>query len=78
MMFYYTYVLISTIDGNFYVGYTKDLKNRIADHNDGKVKSTKNRRPLKIVYCEASLNKDDAIHREKYSPREINDFNLTT
>jgi putative endonuclease len=66
MMFYYTYVLISTIDGNFYVGYTKDLKNRIADHNDGKVKSTKNRRPLKIVYCEASLNKDDAIHREKY------------
>jgi len=66
MKFYYTYVLRSSIDGNFYVGFTKDLENRIAEHNNGKVESTKNRKPLKLVYCEACLNKDDALHREKY------------
>jgi putative endonuclease len=54
------------LDHNFYVGYTNDLKNRIEEHNDVKVKSTKNRRPFKLVYYEACLNQQDATHREKY------------
>jgi len=63
---FYVYVLQSEKDGRFYVGYTTNLKIRLQMHNDGKVKSTKNRRPFKLVYYEACLNKQDALHRERY------------
>ncbi len=63
---YYTYVLYSKKDGNFYTGFTQDLKLRFDQHNKGRVESTKGRRPLKLVYYEACLNRDDATHREKY------------
>jgi putative endonuclease len=63
---FYTYVLISLKDNKFYTGYTSDIKNRLRSHNSGEVPSTKNRRPLKLIYLEACLNQDDAIHREKY------------
>ena len=63
---YYTYVLQSSADGNFYVGYTQDLKQRFDLHNMGQVESTKRRLPMKLVYYEACLDKQDAIRREKY------------
>jgi len=65
-MFYYVYILKSQKDGNFYTGYTKDLKVRISHHNNGRVESTKNRRPLELVYFEGCKNQQDATHREKY------------
>jgi putative endonuclease len=65
-MFYYTYVLKSKKDGKFYTGYTKDLKLRFEKHEKGLVDSTKDRRPLKLMYYEACLNQQDATHREKY------------
>ena len=63
---YYIYVLHSQRDKNFYVGYTHDLKNRKLEHDKGRVTSTKNRRPLNLVYYEACSSQKDAIHREKY------------
>jgi len=63
---YYIYVLRSEIDQNLYVGYTSDMNNRIAQHNAGLVPSTKNRRPLHLIYYEACLNQQDVTHREKY------------
>jgi len=63
---YYVYILKSEKDKNFYVGYSKDLKKRVKEHNDGKVPSTKKRIPFNLVYYEASLNQQDATHREKY------------
>ena len=63
---YYTYILQSKKDKQFYTGYTNDLKTRLKLHNDGKVVSTKNRLPLELVYYEACLNQQDATHREKY------------
>ncbi len=65
-VFYYIYVLRSDKDNNFYVGYTKNLKSRFEQHSKGQVSSTKERRPLKIIYSEACLSKKDATHREKY------------
>lgn len=65
-MFYYTYVLLSIKDKERYAGYTNDLKNRIVQHNNGLVESTKNRRPLKLIYYEACLTEEDARKREKY------------
>lgn len=63
---FYTYVLLSENDNKFYIGYTKDLDSRLEKHNMGKVASTKNRRPLKLIYYEACLNEGDALKREKY------------
>lgn len=63
---YYVYVLKSDKDGNLYVGYTKDLRNRFEEHNSGKSTSTRDRIPLRIIYYEACENKYDARHREKY------------
>jgi len=53
-------------DGMTYTGFTKELEKRIQEHNKGKVKSTKNRTPFKLVYYEASRDINDATHREKY------------
>lgn len=63
---YFVYVLKSEADNNWYVGYSKNLENRINQHNEGLVQSTKNRRPLRLIYYEACLNQQDATHREKY------------
>lgn len=60
-MFYYVYELKSEKDGNNYVGYTNNLRERIILHNAGKVLSTKNRLPLHLIYFEACLNQQDAI-----------------
>jgi len=63
---YYTYVLQSEIDGNFYVGITNDLKQRFDNHQRGHVNSTRDRRPLKLIYYEACISQQDATKREKY------------
>ena len=63
---YYTYVLQSSKDSNFYVGFTQDLKQRFEEHEKGRVDSTKNRRPLKLVYYEACIDRNDATNREKH------------
>jgi putative endonuclease len=63
---FYTYVLQSLEDNGFYTGYAKDLKRRFEFHKKGHVESTRDRRPLKLIYYEACLKKDDALKREKY------------
>jgi len=63
---YYTYVLQSEKDSKFYIGFTKGLKQRFKEHEKGLVESTKNRRPLKLIYYEACLSQGDATKREKY------------
>ncbi len=63
---YYIYILESQTDGNWYTGYTEDLQSRFERHQAGKVKSTKHRRPLKLIYFEGCRSQDDAIRREKY------------
>lgn len=63
---HYVYVLRSGKDNMNYVGYSKNLKLRFEEHQKGRVESTKNRRPLKLIYYEVCLNQQDATHREKY------------
>ncbi|MFA5806468.1 MAG: GIY-YIG nuclease family protein [Melioribacteraceae bacterium] len=60
------YVLLSEKDNNRYIGFTNDIERRLTEHNLGKVKSTKNRQPLKLIYTELYENKSDAMKREKY------------
>jgi len=63
---HFVYVLISKKDNDFYTGYTSDLKKRIKEHREGKVKSTKHRLPVQLIYYEVCINKYDALAREKY------------
>jgi putative endonuclease len=63
---YFTYVLKSLKDQKLYIGFTSDLKNRIKEHNDGLVESTKNRIPFIVLYYEACVSEKKAIKREKY------------
>ena len=62
---YYVYALQSSKNKSWlYIGYSDDLRQRIEAHNKGKVKSAKFYHPLKFVYYEAYLNKNDAVKRE--------------
>ncbi len=63
---YYVYVLRSEKDNNLYIGSTSDLKRRLREHNSGKVASTKNRLPFKLLFYEAYETKLIGEKREKY------------
>ncbi len=62
---YYVYILLSLKDNKFYVGKTKDLTKRLEKHTNGLVRSTKYRRPLKLVYKEIYNTAKEAYLREK-------------
>ena len=49
---YYIYVLRTKNDGNFYIGFTNDLKLRFERHNKRLVEATKDRRPLELIDTE--------------------------
>ncbi|NOY15253.1 MAG: GIY-YIG nuclease family protein [bacterium] len=63
---YYVYTLFSLKDKKFYTGFTKDLKDRLSRHARGEVKSTANRRPLKLIHYEYFINEKDARTREVF------------
>lgn len=63
---YYAYVLLSEKDGKLYIGSTSDLRKRKQKHDNGFVRSTKNRRPLKLIYYECYLSEKDAKQRELF------------
>ena len=62
----FTYILKSKKDGKLYIGATSNLKERLRYHNRGKVRSTKGRRPLTLVYAEKADNRAEALKKEKY------------
>jgi predicted GIY-YIG superfamily endonuclease len=66
---FYTYILQSNKDKQFYTGYTDDLQKRVKEHGDGKVASTKNRLPLKLVYY--FITKRVQINRTLHIERSI-------
>ncbi len=62
---YHVYLLKSVKDGRFYTGYTANLRNRLAQHNQGRVRSTKRRRPFELVYWESFRTRSEAMRRER-------------
>lgn len=62
---FYTYVLYDKNQCKFYIGFTDDLKRRVAEHNSGKVHTTLRMLNKKLVYYEACLSKKDAQKRER-------------
>ncbi|MCH7827291.1 MAG: GIY-YIG nuclease family protein [Bacteroidetes bacterium] len=62
----YVYVLVSQKDNKRYIGLTNNLQKRLSQHNSGKVKCTKYRRPFSIIYYEKFENRTEAAKREKF------------
>ncbi len=62
---YFVY-LVQCADQSLYCGYTKDLKRRVAEHNDSKkgAKYTRAKRPVELVYAEAHATLSEALKRE--------------
>ena len=65
-MMYYVYVLKSVVDQGLYIGFTRDLSKRLSSHNAGESKSTRSRRPLRLIYYEAYAINEDALGRERF------------
>ena len=65
-MLYYTYILKSKKDGKIYTGYTKNLRKRLNQHNEGLSTYTKGKGPFSLIYYEACLLEDKARSRELY------------
>ncbi|HSA83732.1 MAG TPA: GIY-YIG nuclease family protein [Patescibacteria group bacterium] len=63
---FYTYVLKSISYGTRYVGSAEDVNKRLIEHNAGKVRYTKGRRPWKLIYKESYKSRSEAMKREKF------------
>ena len=63
---YFVYVLQSSKDEKYYVGYTNNIRRRLEEHNNGKVTITMHRKPFRLVYLEGYLHQQDATSREKF------------
>lgn len=66
MLPYCVYILFSEKDSLLYIGFTSNLEERIKNHFAGKTKSTSYRLPLKLIFAEYYLFKEDALKREGY------------
>ena len=68
----------SEINGQYYIGHTGDLEARLSEHNTGRVRSTKFKKPWDIVYFEEYASKLEANRREleikKKKSRKYIDF----
>jgi putative endonuclease len=62
---FYVYILLC-MDGSFYTGYTKDVDERMRQHENGKgAKYTKAHRPQKLAYVEVFGTRSSAMKRER-------------
>jgi len=61
-----TYILKSKKDQGYYFGHCGDMDARLFMHNNGKVRSTKNRIPFSLHYQETFPTKSEAYKRELF------------
>ena len=62
----YVYILKSEKDHSFYVGSTKNVEKRLAQHNNGYSLSTKAKRPWLLMRIEEYKDNSLAIKRERF------------
>ncbi len=63
---FYVYVLKSLKDDKLYIGQTNNFESRFIRNQKGYVKSTKNRRPLKLLFCDKFDSRSEAMKHEKF------------
>ncbi len=64
-MWHFVYILQNQ-NGDQYVGHTSDLNDRLVQHNEGSVLSTKHKRPWHIEWFFAFRDEKNAIAFEKH------------
>ncbi|MEK7209291.1 MAG: GIY-YIG nuclease family protein [Patescibacteria group bacterium] len=69
---FYVYLLQSLKDKSFYIGQTHNVEKRLERHNNGLVRSTKNKVPWALIGREEYSNRNDARWRE-YDLKEHSD-----
>ncbi len=79
---YYTYALISLKNHKRYIGQTsKNVLERLREHNNGSNKWTRANHPFRIAYWEEFPSRTEAIKREHFlksgQGRKWLDLNLT-
>jgi putative endonuclease len=52
--------------GRSYIGHSKDVSNRVAEHNIGKSKATRGKGPWTLIYTEEFETRPEAVKRERY------------
>jgi putative endonuclease len=62
---FFVYAIQSTIHSYIYIGLTENVETRVAQHNSGRVKSTKPYRPFKLIYAEIAKDRLNAREIEK-------------
>jgi putative endonuclease len=65
-MRYSAYILKSESHGTYYYGSTRDVHKRLKEHNKGRVRYTKGRRPWKLHYQEEFATRSEANQRERF------------
>lgn len=65
-MKYFTYILLSSKNGDLYIGSTEDIERRVNLHNKGKVRSTKGYRPWKLLELYEFDSRSEAFRYEKF------------
>ena len=67
MQFFYVYLLQSeSSPDHYYVGFTENLSQRLAEHNEGKLSNTARFRPWHIKSVHAFRDKGRALAFETY------------
>ncbi|NTU46068.1 GIY-YIG nuclease family protein [Candidatus Roizmanbacteria bacterium] len=62
---YYIYIIESEKDSTFYIGFSSNIEERIFEHNMGRTRYTKSKRPWKLRYVERFSTKTEALKRER-------------
>ena len=63
---YYVYIIRSEKDGSFYTGMTSDVDRRLQEHNRSDTKTTRSKKPWKVVYSQEFPTRAEARKYEKY------------
>jgi len=63
---HYVYILHLKKINKLYKGSTNNVKRRLSEHKNNKVKSTNKKGPIKLIHVECYILKVDAERREKF------------
>jgi len=66
MTFYYVYAIKSCKKNYIYIGLTNNPRRRIAQHNEGRERTTRSYAPFRILLIERFNSRQEARRREKY------------
>ncbi len=63
---HYVYILLNESKTRTYTGVTDNIEKRLAEHNAGRVKSSRPYRPYKIIHSELLKTLSEARQKEKF------------